>query len=89
MTGAVTTLLPELLELLFFGLSSVGLTVAGAYIERFAFLAVRSGDPKLGLWAGVIGAAAFYFAYLVATDKFVETLTRLRHDATEGADRAG
>lgn len=88
MTSAVLSLLPELVELLFFGLSSIGLAVAGAYIEHFAYLNVQTGDSTLGLWASVIGVAAFYFAYLMATDKFGPKLTELRH-AVASADRSG
>jgi hypothetical protein len=87
MTSTVLSLLPELLELLFFGLSSIGLAAAGAYIEHFAYLTVQTGDSTLGVWASVIGVAAFYFAYLMATDKFGPKLTELRY-AEAAPDRA-
>ncbi|MFC7202899.1 hypothetical protein ACFQJC_05190 [Haloferax namakaokahaiae] len=62
-------LLPELVELVIFGLGSLGLSIAGAYVERFAFLTVTGGDVQLGAWALVMGAAMLYFAYLLGTDK--------------------
>lgn len=71
-------LLPELLELLVFGLGAVGLSLAGAAIERFAMLTVQHGDPMVGLWAVVPGAVCLGFAYLLATDKFLPKLRSVR-----------
>ena len=62
-------LLPELAELAFFGVGTLGLSVAGAYIERTAFATIQSGQSKLGAWLAFMGAMAFFFAYLMATDK--------------------
>jgi hypothetical protein len=70
-------LLPELVELLVFGLGSVLFSAAGVYIERFAVLTVEGGQLGLGLWVGFMGLMAFYFAYLTATEKFRPTFARV------------
>ena len=71
-------LLPEVLELVLFGLGAAVLSVAGAYIERFAMLTYQHGDPAVGLWAVVPGAVCFLFAYLLTTDKFLPKLRAVR-----------
>jgi len=71
-------LLPELLELLVFGLGTLGLSLAGAAIERFAVLTYQHGDPMVGLWAVVPGVVCLAFAYLLATDKFLPKLRAVR-----------
>jgi len=78
-----TALLPELLELLLFGVGSVGLSVAGLYIERFALATIESGNVKLGAWMAFMGAMAFYFAYLMSTDKFRPKLAAVRQQLTD------
>lgn len=78
MTAAILELFPLLAEFLLFSLGSVGLSLVAVYVERFAIAALRTGDPKLGLWAGVMGAVALYFAYLLATDRAASALTALR-----------
>lgn len=78
MTTGLLELLPELIALAVFGLSSAGLAVAGAYIEQFALTTIQSGEMMLGLWAGVIGAVVLMFAYLLATDKFATKLKSIR-----------
>ncbi|WP_251329212.1 hypothetical protein [Haloplanus pelagicus] len=83
MTTTLLELLPELLELLVFGLGSVGLSVAGLYIERFALATVESGHVKLGAWIGFMGVMAFYFAYLMSTDKFRPKLAAVRRRLAE------
>lgn len=79
MKSVVVEILPELAELLLFGFSSVGLAALGAYIEQFALATVESGQLKLGVWFAVMGAMAFYFAYLLSTDKFSPRLSEVRH----------
>jgi uncharacterized membrane protein len=79
----VLELLPALLELLAFGLGSVGLSVAGLYIERFALATVESGNAKLGAWLAFMGLMAFYFAYLMSTDKFQPKLAAVRRRLAE------
>ncbi|MUW15085.1 hypothetical protein GJ633_10765 [Halorubrum sp. CBA1125] len=74
----VPELLPELLELLFFGVATLGLSLLGVYIEGFALASVRSGDLMLGLWAGSIGVVALAFAYFTGTDKFAAKLRDLK-----------
>ncbi|MFB6123306.1 MAG: hypothetical protein ABEJ78_07585 [Haloferacaceae archaeon] len=71
-------LLPSLLELVVYAASTVGLSVAGVYIERFALVTVEGGQPKLGAWVALMGAMAFYFAYLTATDKLRPKLAAVR-----------
>jgi len=83
MNSALLELLPELLELLLFGFGSVGLSVAGLYIERFALATVESGHAKLGAWIAFMGFMAFYFAYLMSTDKFQPKLAAVRRRLAE------
>ena len=83
MNTTLLELLPELLELLVFGAGSVGLSVAGLYIERVALATVESGHVKLGAWLAFMGAMAFYFAYLMSTDKFRPKLDDLRYVLAE------
>ncbi|WP_248895167.1 hypothetical protein [Haloplanus halobius] len=83
MTSELLALLPELFELLAFGVGSLGLSVAGLYIERFAIAVFESGNAKLGAWIALLGAMAFYFAYLMATDKFRPKLASLRRRHAE------
>lgn len=77
-----TTLLdivPDLLELVIFWLSSLGLSIAGIYIEQFGLTTILSGELVLGIWACVIGAPILAFAYLIATDKLVSKLHAIKH----------
>ena len=83
MSTALLGLLPELLELLLFGVGSVGLSVAGLYIEQFAFATIESGNVKLGAWMAFMGAMAFYFAYLMSTDKFRPKLAAVRRQLAD------
>lgn len=75
---SLSALVPELLELVAFGLGALSLSVAGAYIERFALASAGSGQTALAAWAAVVGAAVLYFAYLLATDKVPAALADLR-----------
>jgi hypothetical protein len=77
MRPSLFELLPELLELLVFGLGSVLLSVAGVYIERFALVTAEGGQLELGLWVALMGVMAFYFAYLTVTDKFRPKLVQV------------
>jgi len=83
MNTVLLELLPELLELLLFGLGSVGLSVAGLYIERLALDTVESCHVKLGAWIAFMGCMAFYFAYLMSTDKFQPKLAVVRRKLAE------
>jgi len=80
MKSSLLELAPELLELAFFAVSSVALTVAGALIEQFALTTAQSGDLKIGLWAAVIGTVALYIAFLLMTDKFTAKLAMIRSE---------
>jgi hypothetical protein len=71
-------LLPELLELLLSGLTAVVLSVAGVYLEHFAFVTVQGGETTVGLWAVIPGTVCLGFAYVLATDRVVPTLAELR-----------
>jgi hypothetical protein len=83
MNTTLLELLPELLELLAFGLGSLGLSAAGFYIERFALATAESGQVKLGAWLGLMGLMAFYFAYLMGSDKFGPKLAAVRRRLAE------
>jgi hypothetical protein len=80
MNTALLELLPQLLA---FGVGSVGLSVAGLYIERVALTTIESGNVKLGAWLGLMGAMAFYFAYLMSTDKFRPKLAAVRRQLAD------
>lgn len=64
-------LIPELVELVFFGLSTAVLSLAGTYLERFAYITLQSGNQTIGTWAAVMGAVILAFAYFLGTDKFI------------------
>jgi hypothetical protein len=83
MNSTLLELFPELLELLAFAFGSVGLSVAGLYIERLALTTAESGQVKLGAWMAFMGAMAFYFAYLMSTDKFRPKLAAVRRRLAE------
>ena len=78
-----STALLELLELALFGIGGVGLSIAGAYLERVALVTAESGQPKLGAWIAFVGVMAFYFAYLFGTDKFGPKVAALRRTCAE------
>ncbi|SFR53105.1 hypothetical protein [Halogeometricum limi] len=77
MSSGLLAMLPEVLELLFFGVGTVALSGVGLYAERFALSLLESGQVKLSAWAALMGAVAFGFAYLLATDQFRPRLRRL------------
>ncbi|WP_144904799.1 hypothetical protein [Halobellus captivus] len=85
MTAAALELLPLVLELSAFGLGVLGLSLIGAYVERFAIVTVQHGQPLLGLWAAVMGFVALYFAYSLTVDRVVPALSELtdRQTTTE------
>ncbi|GGJ09935.1 hypothetical protein GCM10008995_19840 [Halobellus salinus] len=70
-------LLPELVEIVLFGVGSVGLTVIGVFIERFALLTALDGETLLGGWFAVMGCMALLFGYLLFTDKLRPKLVTL------------
>ncbi|MDS0299619.1 hypothetical protein NDI76_12790 [Halogeometricum sp. S1BR25-6] len=70
MANGLLALVPELVEVLLFGIGTVLLSGVGIYAERFALSMVEGGQLGLGAWAAVMGAVAFGFAYLLATDQF-------------------
>lgn len=62
--------LPEIIELVMLGIGSVALAAVGTFIERFAVLTVLEGQLALGGWLAFMGTMAFFFAYMLFTDKF-------------------
>lgn len=78
MDSTLLEVLPEVLELAFFGIRSLVLSVGGVYLERFALLTANDGQVALGGWVALMGLMAFYFAYLLLTDKFQSKLATLR-----------
>ncbi|WP_336024050.1 hypothetical protein [Halobellus salinisoli] len=85
MTTTLLEVVPLLIELAAFGIGALGLSLVGAYAERFAVVTAQHGQPMLGLWAAVMGAVALYFAYSLTTDRVVPALFALtgRSSATE------
>lgn len=77
MTTALLELLPALLELSLFSLGALGLSLVGAYVERFAVVTAQHGQPLLALWAALMGAVALYFAYSLAVDRVVPALAEV------------
>ncbi|WP_340098223.1 hypothetical protein [Salinibaculum salinum] len=71
-------LLPEVVELVIFGVGTVALSLASAYMELYALATAQSGNTTLGLWAGVVGVVLLAFAYLVGTDKFAVSVREFR-----------
>lgn len=78
MDSTLLEFFPELLELAFFGVGSLVLSLGGVYLERFALLTVQGGQLALGGWVAFMGIMAFYFAYLMLTDKFQPKLATLK-----------
>jgi len=83
MNTPLIELLPELLELLAFGFGSLGLSAFGLYLEQFALTTVESGQAKLGGWLAIMGLMAFYFAYLMSTDKARPKLAAVRQQLSK------
>ncbi|MFC6955089.1 hypothetical protein [Halorubellus litoreus] len=81
MLSTVGEVVPELLQVLFFGSVGVSLSVGGAYVERFAFDMLRSGDTVLAAWGAVLGAVLLGFAYIVVRDSLAPILRDLREGA--------
>jgi len=77
MDTSLLELLPEALELTFFGAGSLLLSLGGAYIERFALLTANHGQTVLGVWIAILGLMAFYFATLLFSDKVRPRLASL------------
>ncbi|WP_092633301.1 hypothetical protein [Haloplanus vescus] len=83
MNTPLLELLPQLVELLAFAFGSLGLSAAGVYLERFALTTLETGNAKLGGWIAFMGLMAFYFAYLMSTDKVRPKLAAVRRQAGE------
>ena len=83
MLAELLELLPILAELGFFGSGTVAPSVAGVYAERAAFATVQSGQSALGAWIAFMGVMAFFFAYLMATDKLHPRLSAVGTDLSE------
>ncbi|WP_049985587.1 hypothetical protein [Halobellus rufus] len=86
MTTALLELVPVLLELSAFGIGALGLSLVGAYVERFAIVTAQHGQPMLALWAALMGAVALYFAYSLTTDRVVPALADLTGRAATSAE---
>ena len=86
MLAELLELLPELLGLGFFGLGTVALSAAGVYAERVALATVQSGQSALGAWIAFMGVMAFFFAYLMATDKLRPRLSTVSTRLSERAN---
>lgn len=73
----VLELLPELLELVILAVGSVGLSVAGLYLERTALTLFEGGQFELGAFVAWFGLVTFGIGYLLATDKVRPRLAEL------------
>jgi len=82
----VLELVPEVIELVIFGLGTVALSLASAYIELFALATAQSGDAMLALWAGVVGVVLLAFAYFLGTDKLAAKVREFRRTTGSRAD---
>ena len=78
MSSSVLEILPEILEVGLFGIGGAVLSLAGTYIEQFAFKTAAHGQTTLGAWVGFIGLVVFFFAYLLITDTFWPRFVALR-----------
>jgi hypothetical protein len=70
MFSTTMELLPEVLQVLFFGSLSAALSVGGAYVERFAFVTLQSGETVVGAWAAAVGVLLVGFGILLLKDHF-------------------
>jgi hypothetical protein len=84
MDSSLLELLPEALELALVTVGSLVLSLAGAYIERFAFVTLESGELGHAAWAAFMGAMVLYFAYLLVTDQFVPRFLSIRQTLADG-----
>jgi len=84
--SSVLEILPELLELIVFGLGSAGLSIAGLYIEQFALTSAQTGRTVIAVWAAVIGCVVLAFAYLMATDKAANSLAKVKYEFAESGE---
>jgi hypothetical protein len=73
--------LPEVLELIGYGLSTAGLSLASTRLERIAFASINSGETTFGLWAAYMGVVMLSFAYVVGTDRFAPKLAEVKDTA--------
>lgn len=71
-------LLLEVAELVLFGSGSFGLSIAGLYVEQFAFATYQSGRVALGAWAAVLGIVLFTFSYLLGRNHLAPTAAAVR-----------
>lgn len=83
MLSTLLELLPELLQVLFFGSVGIGLSIGGAYVERFALESFQTGDTVLAGWAAALGTVLLLFAYIVARDNLAPTVRAVRDRASD------
>ncbi|WP_323676675.1 hypothetical protein [Halorubellus sp. PRR65] len=79
MLSTVMEILPEILQVLFFSSVSVGLSVGGVYIERFAMTTFQAGDTALAAWAAVLGAVVLAFAYHLLQANLAPTVRGIKN----------
>jgi hypothetical protein len=78
MSSSVLEVLPEMLEVVLFGIGGAVLSLAGTYIEQFAVQTATHGQTALGAWVGFIGLLTLFFAYLLITETFWPKFIALR-----------
>jgi hypothetical protein len=71
-------LLLEVVALLLFGSVSFALSIAGLYVERFAFATYQSGRVALGTWPAVLGLVLATFSYLLGRNQLAPTVASVR-----------
>ncbi|WP_435074538.1 hypothetical protein [Halorubrum sp. HHNYT27] len=83
---SIVEILPEAIELVAVSLGSVGLSVAGLFIERFALASAQSSQTVLAGWAAGIGCVVLLSAYFLATDRVADGLRELRRDVLDSVE---
>jgi len=74
----IVEILPEMVELVFFGLSAVGLSLFSTHFGEIAFISAQNGELTFGVWAGYMAIVMLLFAYLIGTEKFIPKLAELK-----------
>jgi hypothetical protein len=72
-------ILPAVAELFAYAVASLGLAVAGIYVEYFAYTSFQSGHGTVATWAGILGLVIVGFGYLTATNDLTRAIAHLQY----------